>query len=168
MVNLVPAIECVGNHLSGWSVCNSGRDDVGHVSVVLVLAKIERWVGIELSNCSKMHITAVRQSVCIYHEVMVLSYLRIVTRIDFSAARSCRSSIKYFRSNLCCFAVQWSSNISTFAPCLLTKPPKSPAFPRDCRLFNMFFTMAYKRVSGGVMPETVRTYHSRICKRNAR
>lgn len=76
-------------------------------------------------------------------------YLRMVTRTDFSAARSWRSSIKYVRSALWCFAVQWSSNISTLPPVLLTRPPNTPALPSDFRLLRMFLTIAWGEVRKG-------------------
>lgn len=109
-----------------------------------MLGELEFGIRIELADRSKMNITT-DIAVSILKQSKregggggktldrICAHLRIVTRIDLSAARSCKSSITSLRSSLWFLAVQWSSRsskTSTPPSNLLNTLPNSPVFPR--------------------------------------
>lgn len=99
-----------------------------------MFGEAELRIRIELADSSKMHIAADPLLATIEkRRERASTHLRIVTRTDLSAARSCKSSITSLRSSLWFLAVQWSSKsskTSTPPSNLLKTLPKRPVLPR--------------------------------------
>ena len=57
MMNLVPFVEYVCHELWWGSVDNCRADDVGHITVILVLRDVELFIAEELANSSEVNIT---------------------------------------------------------------------------------------------------------------
>ena len=58
MMDSVALVEDIGHHVRGWRVDNSRRNDVGHISEVLIFWNIQRLSTVELTNSSKMNIAS--------------------------------------------------------------------------------------------------------------
>lgn len=58
MVYLVTLVENVPHHLWRWCINDSGRNNVDHITMVLVFWHFQLRVGIKLANSSQMYITA--------------------------------------------------------------------------------------------------------------
>ena len=63
VMDLVSLVEEICKHFGRWCIHNSGRDDVRHVAIILVLGNTESWVRVKLANGSKMNITTVSISI---------------------------------------------------------------------------------------------------------
>lgn len=58
MVCLVALVENVSHHLWRGCINDSGRNDVGHVTMIAVFWDFQLRVGVKLANSSQMYITA--------------------------------------------------------------------------------------------------------------
>lgn len=118
MMNLVALVEDIRQHLRSRCVGNRRGDNIRHISVVLVLGHVQLRIRIELSDSCQLDIAAFILSVTNLAQIGggSLPYLRMVTRTDLSAARSCRSSINQVRSILWLLVVQWSSRPLCISP----------------------------------------------------
>lgn len=58
MVYLVALVENVAHHLRRRSINDSGRNNVGHITMIVIFWYLQLRVGIKLANRSQMHISA--------------------------------------------------------------------------------------------------------------